>query len=271
MNQSTCSVDGCESAALSRGWCGKHYARWRAHGDAQYTNHRTGCLVEACSGKHCAGGYCSMHHRRLLKYGDVNHLERSPNIGDCAVPGCPMPMRKRKYCANHYQMLRVFGEIRERHYKWAERSSHCRECGGPMSDFKSRTYCSANCYARGRRAGGQRPTEIRCARCSTRVSLTERSKSGRVKRADTLLCLPCRKQNKFGMNVRELANRDGTDCRICGETVNMALKRPSSLFGPSVDHIVPRAHGGSDDSTNLQLAHYWCNAVKSDRIDFVIR
>jgi hypothetical protein len=28
-----CSVEGCERAPVARGWCGKHYQRWRNHGD----------------------------------------------------------------------------------------------------------------------------------------------------------------------------------------------------------------------------------------------
>ena len=28
-----CSIDGCADSLLARGWCGKHYARWRRHGD----------------------------------------------------------------------------------------------------------------------------------------------------------------------------------------------------------------------------------------------
>ena len=28
-----CTVDGCTSAAICRGWCEKHYYRWRRHGD----------------------------------------------------------------------------------------------------------------------------------------------------------------------------------------------------------------------------------------------
>ena len=28
-----CSVEGCVGKPTARGWCGKHYARWRIHGD----------------------------------------------------------------------------------------------------------------------------------------------------------------------------------------------------------------------------------------------
>lgn len=29
----SCSVDGCRGITLARGWCSKHYNRWRKHGD----------------------------------------------------------------------------------------------------------------------------------------------------------------------------------------------------------------------------------------------
>lgn len=28
-----CSIDGCDGGACKRGWCEKHYQRWKAHGD----------------------------------------------------------------------------------------------------------------------------------------------------------------------------------------------------------------------------------------------
>ena len=28
-----CSIDGCEKPRKARGWCGKHWERWRRHGD----------------------------------------------------------------------------------------------------------------------------------------------------------------------------------------------------------------------------------------------
>src|SRR5699024_5788719 len=33
MTANRCSIAGCEKDALARGWCPKHYQRWRAHGD----------------------------------------------------------------------------------------------------------------------------------------------------------------------------------------------------------------------------------------------
>lgn len=95
-------------------------------------------------------------------------------------------------------------------------------------------------------------------------------RGGRLVDYRTRLCPGCRRRKKFKTSVLALAERDGTDCGICGEEVDLTLKRRDSVFCASIDHILPRAHGGTDDPSNLQLAHYWCNAVKSDRVGFAM-
>lgn len=32
MADATCSIDGCEKSVRGRGWCNRHYSRWRRHG-----------------------------------------------------------------------------------------------------------------------------------------------------------------------------------------------------------------------------------------------
>jgi hypothetical protein len=36
----TCGVAECPKAARARGWCNRHYIRWRNHGDPLKTVHR---------------------------------------------------------------------------------------------------------------------------------------------------------------------------------------------------------------------------------------
>ena len=33
MNHRTCSVEDCDRPTMARGWCSKHWQRWKAHGD----------------------------------------------------------------------------------------------------------------------------------------------------------------------------------------------------------------------------------------------
>ena len=52
---------------------------------------------------------------------------------------------------------------------------------------------------------------------------------------------------------RSVLDRDGYRCRYCGQ--------PAS----TVDHIIPKAHGGTDDRSNLVACCRSCNSVKGAR------
>ena len=61
-----------------------------------------------------------------------------------------------------------------------------------------------------------------------------------------------------------------TVCGICGEPVDFSLKFPNPM-SPTVDHIIPVAKGGHpSDIGNLQLAHFRCNRLKSDKLAKVV-
>jgi len=54
---------------------------------------------------------------------------------------------------------------------------------------------------------------------------------------------------------------NATTCALCGEPF-------TDLTDPAVvDHILPRARGGTDEASNLQAAHQSCNAQKGGGVD----
>lgn len=55
------------------------------------------------------------------------------------------------------------------------------------------------------------------------------------------------KSAKLRLRLRE---RDGNNCWFCGEVLG---------FDESIEHLTPRAEGGSDDLDNLVLCHVKCN------------
>ena len=57
--------------------------------------------------------------------------------------------------------------------------------------------------------------------------------------------------------------RDGWACQICGEQTSKRYAHDDP-WSPTLDHIVPRSHGGTDALENLRLAHLWCNSVRGD-------
>lgn len=55
---------------------------------------------------------------------------------------------------------------------------------------------------------------------------------------------------------KEIFERDGWVCQICGSPV---------AENPTIDHIIPLIRGGNDAPSNVQLAHFSCNASKGAR------
>lgn len=63
------------------------------------------------------------------------------------------------------------------------------------------------------------------------------------------------------ITLSQLYKRDKAICHICGERVQR-------LSDATRDHIVPKALGGKTGrgSTNIALAHRWCNKRKGNRV-----
>ena len=56
----------------------------------------------------------------------------------------------------------------------------------------------------------------------------------------------------------QLLLRDGPTCHICGQGEDI-----TDPF--EIEHIIPKAAKGSDDLTNLGLAHRSCNRAKGSK------
>lgn len=54
---------------------------------------------------------------------------------------------------------------------------------------------------------------------------------------------------------RRVLERDGYVCWLC--------RKPGAN---SVDHVIPRALGGSHGESNLRAAHGWCNSQRGKRM-----
>lgn len=83
-----CAVDGCErSDRITRGWCHKHYERWRRTGEAggpgdARASDFTMCSVDGCDRTdHGGRGWCNKHYQRWKSHGDPEYLER-PTYGE---------------------------------------------------------------------------------------------------------------------------------------------------------------------------------------------
>lgn len=59
--------------------------------------------------------------------------------------------------------------------------------------------------------------------------------------------------------------RDGWTCQLCHLPVDPRLHPLDALY-PTLDHIVPLAHGGTHTRGNLQTTHRACNLAKGDTL-----
>lgn len=266
-----CSVADCGEKFSAQGYCAPHYRRWAAYGDPlgkPPVKAERGCAVDACGDKHEARGYCRRHYNRLRAYGDPLWEKPPRTVGTCGVGGCENPMRKRTWCASHYAQWTREGAVRPFKYRWRAERGPCEVCSRAVpEDARTRRFCSDSCARIHYASGGAVDIFAKCNRCGESIDRRPDGKRGWI-RDDVLLCKSCRHAGRkgYGASAVELAQRDGTDCSLCGEAVDMSLTRAESIMCPSVDHIVPYSLGGSNDAENLALAHLKCNQMKLNRV-----
>lgn len=63
---------------------------------------------------------------------------------------------------------------------------------------------------------------------------------------------------KLGGRLGRVYEADGGICHLCHMPVPVDVD-PRHDTAPSIDHLVPTAFGGTDDESNLRLAHRLCN------------
>ena len=82
-----CSVEGCEGRATTRGWCPKHYTRWKVTGDPLKTKPvgarkkpKRPCVVEGCEANIKSLGLCGKHYQRHHHHGSVETVLNNRNV-----------------------------------------------------------------------------------------------------------------------------------------------------------------------------------------------
>lgn len=149
----------------------------------------------------------------------------------------------------------------------------CAECGDTFTPGRrNQRYCSSECYRRGNaRRPKFTPEERSCLECG---------KTYVAHRYDARFCSQlCRKrahgrerQNRRRTQQwpqpyadRDVFERDGWICQLCGDPVDPELSR-RVLMGATVDHRVPLSAGGLDVWDNVCLAHRKCNTAKGVKL-----
>lgn len=279
-----CSVDGCECAAKARSLCNKHYEYLRGRGELppkpckgcgadlagtkKYCSDACipKCSVDDCGDVATARGWCVFHYTRWKLTGNpVTPITKTKYQAgqECSHEGCLLTARKAGLCDSHYHQLRTAGELTQLAHK--SKATTCAFCGGPSGIRAGyRRVCSPACSRMFNRHGGPLPETFKCGICGDNFRFVVEGQ--RRKKHNTKTCVPCQRASmKHGYSPKQLAKRDGNDCKLCGDPVDMTLGHPSLMRG-SVDHIIPSSLGGSNEPDNVQLAHLHCNIKKNNRV-----
>ncbi len=72
-----------------------------------------------------------------------------------------------------------------------------------------------------------------------------------------------RTYTKLEMTVIDIAKRDGARCNLCQKIIDLNLGGNVRL-GPTIDHLIPISQGGTNESSNLSLAHRCCNVSRKN-------
>ena len=214
------------------------------------------CSVLDCHKPKMGAGLCSMHYSRQRRTGTLEGVA----TGRC------------KRCEREFTHPRKSGQrplfCSEECRATPERvfPDCCVVCGGATGDFKPyRRYCSAKCQTEYTRHPGGRKIERNCIECGCALDFTQVRPGGSRLRANTRKCFTCRRNQVPELSAKQLAERDGLDCSICGGVVDFDLKWPHR-FSPSIDHVFPYSRGGGNEPENLALAHLTCNISKKDKV-----
>lgn len=120
-----CIIEGCDSPRRGRGWCSKHWARWRKYGDplivkarGTWAPEKRPCSVDGCERLAHAHTYCTKHLARWQKHGDPLVIgERR---------GRPLKGNVPTYAAVHKRLTRTLGPAAQ---------FECADCSGPAHEW----------------------------------------------------------------------------------------------------------------------------------------
>lgn len=220
------------------------------------------CAVESCAdavGIHGRSGMCNRHrlaasihgdplasdrHRASLQ--DAKRIRQEAAARAWVWKSCACGAR---FTTNHAGRTRC-DDCQALARKRTAPPFDCTVCGCRVvpgaggHHYQARLYCSAACRTR---AQNSRNRDARRA-----------AKDRRRARLRGAYVAPVRR--------RDIFERDGWTCRLCGDPLEDTAAVPHPL-APTLDHIVPLAAGGTHEPDNCQAAHFLCNSRKGARVE----
>ncbi|MCK8826395.1 HNH endonuclease [Natroniella acetigena] len=190
-----------------------------------------------------------------------------------------------KYCGEDIKYYFKKPDYCSRKCRRRDNPEECSYCGKEFVSWNGKLYCSEECkkqeYNKRKRESYESvdyKVEQTCVNCGSKYKCMksvashrkycdecqlevkeERRRDQRRRRRARLNNV---KVDKFDSS--EIFERDGWVCQLCGKPVDKELKYPH-LMSATIDHVTPISKGGSHTKRNVQLAHFICNSIKSDK------
>lgn len=182
----------------------------------------------------------------------------------CSFEGCEKPHRRNGFCDGHSAQAAKGKPLTPlKAYQIRERGLPCIVCGSLEYKINNTQFCTGACQYLYRVFNGNVPTTYNCGKCGVEESYEREDKKRRP--SSVRLCGRCQRRKQLTKFIEPLAERDGTDCQICFEPVDITLRGRTDL-SVSVDHIVPVSYGGTEELNNLRLSHLACNRRRSNAV-----
>lgn len=154
--------------------------------------------------------------------------------------------------------------IRSRQYPY-----QCRVCQEPHHGHRNQTVCdNPTCQSITRYGTDRCQVHIKtCTVCGQPFTTRHATKLRCSKTCDTAENI--RKQGwserPWRAHAQTVFKRDAWTCHLCGEPTLHQWDNTNKELSPSVDHIIPRSHGGTHELDNLATAHFGCNSRRSNK------
>lgn len=198
----------------------------------------------------------------------------------CSCCGCLMSLRNhpsdrvRKFCSRACVTARCVPLLSPKKRRSGPVLKGCSWCG---KAFVGRTgTCSNDCrsfndrYLHPKWLNHKRIYLKQCPWCAKLHYVTrKKSRSSCSDECAQLVIDALGTDGKWSWITRErrwsIYARDQYICQICMEPALMEQAGTAHPFAPSLDHVLPRSHGGGHEDANLRLAHFICNSQRGNR------
>lgn len=237
------------------------------------------CSVPGCAYK-CTRlykGMCSTHYQRQRKGDPINGRPRAARAGICDLCGDAFEAlhASRRYCSEMCLDAKRHGYSGPLTCRACDKRMHATSTSLPQGEAEClscrRATHGERGYMRGCRCDVCRQGKADAMRAWMEAFRAEQGVSyatawRRKFRAEHGYW-PQRHGGQWIAHAERMAiyERDDWMCHLCGERVDADAEFNDDMAA-SLDHLVPRSLGGSDDPTNLKTAHRGCNTRRGAKL-----